>query len=71
MTVIDNIQAWQVDSGDLVQFDTGEYTEIMSVIDYWIDSDECEVRLFGESLVTGDHETHTVDYYLDLEIMGA
>lgn len=73
MEILDIIQAWQASTGDLVQFQA------------W-DGDEPYVELFrinkviegvnslvitGESLAKAGVDEHEIDYYLELEVMGA
>lgn len=74
MEVIDNIQAWQVETGDLIQFEVYEdedsFVELLRVIEYW-STDEGDMRIRGYSEILGEEITHEVDRYLDLEVMGA
>lgn len=77
MEALETIEVWQVEEGDLIQFEAYDederYIELMRVerkIDH-IDTDGDYVELRGESLHTGDTVEHEVDPYLEVEIMGA
>ena len=75
MEVIDTIEAWQIEPEDLCQFeaydDEGErYIELLKVKTVGLTLEADAVVLIGESLVDGS-DMHTVDYYLEVELMGA
>lgn len=77
MEVLDIIEAWQTEHGDLIQFeaydpeDNARYIELLRVDGYMHNSEEQCIIVTGYSEITGDNTTHVLDYNLELEIMGA
>jgi hypothetical protein len=77
MEVLDTIALWQVEVGDLIQFEVYDeddrYIELMKVKfkEDITDEDGDYVIVMGESMHDGDSVSHVLDPYLEVEIMGA
>lgn len=76
MEAIDTISVWQINEGDLIQFeayaDDERYTELLRVVFVDVqDDDGVYYRVHGESLTLGESAVHDLDPYLEVEVMGA
>lgn len=73
METLYTVPAWQLDVGDLIQFeaydDEERYVELMRV-ESMDNRPDCVV-VHGESMHEGDSVTHELDPFLEVEVMGA